>query len=95
MHCILDTGPLLDFIVHRCEEASLVPWPDKRFRYCTLLTPIHRERFARFVHSGTYDFITSPGVLTEMHRRFVLAARVEPAWQIVQTELANTLVVES
>lgn len=68
-HFLLDTGPLLDFLVLRYEAESKRPLPRGTFQFQALLTQLDREDFEKFVTANRGYLVTSSGVVTEMYGR--------------------------
>lgn len=77
-HFLLDTGPLLEFLVLRYQAESKRLWPGGTFQFQALLTPLDREDFEKFVKANRGYLGTSSGVITEMHGFLQRAEREMP-----------------
>lgn len=82
---IVDTGPLLDFLLHRCiQEYRLVHVGG----YLSLIRePIGAIRFRTFLRRHT-PVVISDGVLVELeHHRQKARVRLEAFWRVAREEL--------
>lgn len=67
-HFLLDTGPLIDLLVLRYLAESRRRWPDSKFQFQALRTPLDQEDFEKFVKANRGYLGTSSGVITEIYR---------------------------
>ncbi len=93
---ILDTGPLMEFLVRRYEQQFGPPWPDPRFNFHALRSPIDTVACERFFAASRNQLRTTPGVVVEIRYHLRCAERsgtISPHrvlrsrfWQLAQDE---------
>ncbi len=79
-HFVLDTGPLLEFLVLRYQTETGARWPDSFFQFQALPTRLDREDFEKFLKVNSGRLATSSGVAAEMHR-FLQRAEDSCGWR--------------
>lgn len=96
-HVVLDTGPLLEFLIRRYEREFNRSWPDRTVQFFALGHPADVKTFAQFLLANRGLVKTTAGVVAELHRRVQAAGQqvVGPGfWDLATREFGQLRIEE-